>query len=138
MSEVTARAEIMNVIAQIVEDFTAYPLVVEPDNRKVVDQGTQTKPYLAVMIDFLTERQMDLSNRPRVQAQGQIVICVVVKENSGTAAGATLRDFIEPYFSLKNLGTVNCHATEKQRTKVIAGWEYMPILINFWQNKVSA
>ena len=44
----------MTVIAQIVADWTTYPLVVESDNRTAVDQSLQVDPYIKVMIDFLT------------------------------------------------------------------------------------
>jgi hypothetical protein len=138
MSETAARLAIQGVIADIVEAHTAYPLVVEMDNRVVVDQSKQINPYLKVMIDFLTAGQADLSDNPLKQSLGQIVIHVVVKAGTGSVAGSTLRDLICPYFDAKVMGPVHCHMAERQRTQAIAGWDYAPILINFWMHTRGA
>jgi hypothetical protein len=138
MSEVTARQNIMTVIQQIVTDWTAYTLAVDSENRDLIDQATQVNPYLEIEIDFLGATQADLGDRPFVRQVGQVVIDVVAKAGSGTAAASALRDFILPRFDLKVLGIVHCHEAELHRSKTIKDWDHFPILVNFWYYRLTA
>lgn len=137
MNETLARAAIMTVIGQVVTDWTAYTLVVEPENRRVVDQATQVNPYLMVWIDFLSAQQADMADNPLVRYTGQIVIHVVAKCDSGTKPAAALRDFIRPYLSMQNLGTLHLDVAEIYRAKEIKGWEHFPLLVNFWYHETN-
>ena len=137
MSEVLARQGIMTAMAAAVTAHTSYPLVVEADNRKLVDQVAQSDPYIQISIAFMSAEQSDMADHPIVRQMGQIILAVAVKEGTGTAAGAALRDFIRPYFSMKNLGIVRTHAAEIYSSKTHMGWEYTPLLINFWYHDVS-
>lgn len=132
-----ARAEIMAVVARIQADWTAYPLVVEPDNRIVVDQATQTNPYLQVSIKMLSGEQLDMADRPKVEQRGQILLCVVVKENSGSAKAQALLDFLTPYFELQDFAQVRCHAFQAVSDSTVKGLTYYPGIINFWFTRNS-
>lgn len=137
MNETLARQALMTVVAQIVEDWTEYPLVIETDNRNAVDQSQQVEPYLKVMIDFLGGHQADMADNPIERHYGQIVLQVVVRCGDGTAEGATLRDFIRPYFSLKNLGGLQLEAAERHKSREILGWEHLPLLATFYFHALS-
>lgn len=135
MNETLARQAIMTVLAQIQTAWTEFDLKIDSENRDIIDQASQQNPYLAIEIDFLGADQMDLSPNPLVRQTGQLVVYAVEKVGSGTARAARLRDFVRPRFSLQNLGaggTLHCHAAEIYKSKTIAGWEYFPVLVNFW------
>jgi len=134
MNETLARQAIMTILVQVQADWTEYMLAVDSENRDLIDQSKQQHPYLALEIDFLSAEQMDLSANPMVQQTGQLVVYVVEKSGSGTARAARVRDFIRPYFSLKKSGLLQFHAAEIYRSKTIKGWEYYPVLVNFWYN----
>jgi hypothetical protein len=138
MSETAARVALQEVLAQIQEDHVAYPLAIELDNRFTINQETQDKPYLKVMLDFLRADQADMADKPRTRHLGQIVLSIATKHGSGCLEASALRDFVMPYFNLKQLGPMQCQAAERHRSVPLAGWEHFPVLINFWQHEVSA
>jgi hypothetical protein len=132
MSE-QARLDIMNVINQIQADFSDYPLVVESDNRQVVDEATQDNPYLQVEIDYLPGGgQMDLGTRPMVKQVGQLCLYAVVKEGAGSAGAGHLLDFVLPYFDCKTRGIVTFHAGQRVRPIRRNGKWYAPVWFDFW------
>lgn len=134
-----ARIDVMTVIAQVVADHTAYPLVVESSNRAKVDQSLQTNPYLKVEIDYLPGGgQLDLGNTPNVRQVGQICLYTIAKGGSGEAEAAKLMDFVRPYFDCKRFGQINCHAAMAIRSKDIQGWWWVPMLTDFWFVRSSA
>lgn len=137
MNETLARAAIMTVIQQAVDDWDDFPLLVETENRRIIDQATQVNPYLRVWIDFLGAQQAELGLNPLVRQTGQIMVQVVVKCDSGTRLPATLRDFLRPYLSLKNLGGLQTSVAEIYKSKEIKGWEHYPLLINFWYHEAN-
>lgn len=132
-----AQAEIMAVVAQIQQDWTAYPLVVEAENRTAVNQEKQTNPYLQVSLNMLSADQLDLAARPRVVQYGQILLAVLAKDGSGSVQARTLLDFITPYLELKDFTRVRTHAFEVARDTSVRGWTYYPGIINFWYVRES-
>lgn len=133
-----ARQDIKAAFAQMRDDWAAYPLVIETDNRTTIDQATQTKPYLKVIVEFMGGGQADMADRPRVRQDGQIEVHIVDKCGNGTAEIDALADFILPYLDMKNLGIVHTHAVERYKGKDVKGWWHEPLLINFWFHRVSA
>lgn len=113
-------------------------LVVEMDNRKMVDQATQEDPYVQVEIRFLSAEQADMADNPFIRTDGQILLSVVAKENSGTTKANELIDFVRPYFELKKIGPVQCKAVEDYPGKPKLGWYYSPSIVNFWYHRLSA
>lgn len=128
---------IMTVIKQIVTDWTAYPLFVEPDNETSLDQAAQTNPWLQVSIRQISGSQMDLADRPRVQQLGQILLSAVVKDGAGRQGAKALLDFCTPYFDMKDLGIVRTHAFEATAAKALNGWYYAPAIVPFWFDRIS-
>lgn len=142
MSIADVKSTLRAVVAQIVTAHSGYPLVVELDNRDQVDQSTQTNPYLQVEFDFIHAEQKDLADAPLVQQDGQLLMCVVCKGGTGTAAADALVDFVTPYFDLKVFNgsnvVIHCRAVEVMRGKELNGLWYQPMLVNFWYHRVSA
>jgi hypothetical protein len=123
---------VMAVVGQIVNDHTAYPLLVEADNRDVVDQATQINPYLQVTIAPMHGEQAELGQNPNVKQSGQILLAAVVKSGAGTADAKALLDFVLPYFSMQQLGTIQCQAAYPVQGKSAKGWWYQPAIIPYF------
>lgn len=137
MSREQVRIDVATTVQAIVTAWTDYPLVVEMDNQEAVDQSVQTNPYLQVEIRHMSGDQADLSDKPFVYYQGQILLAVVAKAGTGTSDANLLIDFIREYFSLKTLGIVHCKAFEDHSGKLHNGWWYTPAIVNFWYHKVT-
>jgi hypothetical protein len=132
MSLVQARLDIANAVQAVKTAWVTYPLVVETDNRNSVDYSTQSNPFLQVDVNFIDGEQLDLSATPRTITYGQIILSAVTKDGAGSLQGLTLLDFAIPYFQMQDFPVVRTKAAEPQRSKLLRGWYYQPVLINFW------
>lgn len=126
------RQTVRAVAQQIINDHTAYPLVVETDNRDVVDQAFQVNPYLAISIKPLRGEQAEIGVAPLSKMEGQIQISAVVKDGSGTADAEDLLDFVLPYFHLQNLATVQCQAAFPTGGREVKGWWYESAIVPYY------
>lgn len=136
-TESQAVAEIMTRLTTAVAAWSAYTLVVEIPNKTLVDQATQTNPYLQVAISMLSGEQLDMGDNRRSRQFGQLILMVVAKGGTGMIPTSALRDHLAPYFNMENLGTVVCEAAELHMSKPIKGWEYSPLVINFWYTQLK-
>lgn len=128
-----------NIVTAIEAAKTGAPvasLVIEYDNRIIVDTQTQTTPYLEVRILYLNGAQADLSSSPIHRVYGQIHLAAVVKEGSGSALAMSLLDFFYPQLQAKTLGTVHTLMADFAPPKPFNGWVYYPVLIPFWVDKI--
>lgn len=132
MTLTEAHQAIMTVISQIVADHTAYPLKVEADNRDVIDQSLQLDPYLQVTIAPMGGEAAELGPNPLVKHTGQILISAVVKAGAGTADVKALLDFVLPYFSTQDLGTLHCQAAHGVLGYPAKGLWYQPAIVPFY------
>ena len=123
---------VMAVVQRIVTDHTEYPLLVESENRSIVDQAGQTRPYLQVTIEVLDAEQASLGPRPQVKHVGQILLAAVVKDGAGTLEAKALLDFAMPYFSTLTFGTLQCQAAKPTRGREVKGWWYQPAIVPFF------
>jgi len=115
--------------------FTSYPLVVEYDNRILVDTRTQQNPFLQVRILLLGAEQVNVSDDPLHRFIGQIHIAAATKEGSGTKQANELLEFFYPHLQKKTLGGVRTLMSSFSRTQTQLGWDYTPALIPFWYDK---
>ncbi len=130
-----ARIDIVTAVEAAKTGAPISPLVIEYDNRIVVDTQTQTKPYLAVHIKFMDGHQASLAANPIHRIQGQIHLAAVAKIGSGSADALKLLDFFYPQLHGRAMGTVRCHMAKIAPTTIHLGWEYYPVLIPFWFDK---
>lgn len=131
-TQTQASIDITAVIAQIIAEHTAYPLVVEQDNLGTVDEVTQTNPYLKVEIVFLGVDQKELSfEHQLVEQWGQIWLTAICKPGGGTAAVKALLDFVTPYFDNKRMGVVRCRPVAAIKGKEVKGLWRQPALVTF-------
>lgn len=135
-----AQNSIQTVLAQIQADWqlaTGKTLVIELDNRDVVDQGTQQDVYLSVEIIPMNGEQADMADRPKVLQEGQILLSAVARCGSGASESNVLLDFLTPYFDMKDLANVRCHAVKAVQPKEKNGWRYAPAIVDYWYHRTS-
>lgn len=128
----SARQSIVTAIEAAKTGNPVTGLIIEYDNRIIVDTQTQTNPYLAVMIMWMRGEQADLSATPLHRMYGQIHLAAVVKEGSGSAAANGLLDWFYPRLQRKSLGAVRTLMADLAPVKPFQGWQYFPVLIPFW------
>lgn len=131
MSYSQARLDIATVAQAIKTAWVAYPLLIETDNRDTIDLATQVNPFLQIDTVYLSGEQLELSEASKEVKYGQLIVTVVVKEGSGSATAATLLDFVESYFSRKDLSIVRLEVSHPQKMETVKGWCYFPLLFNF-------
>lgn len=133
-----ARVEIATIAATLVAAHSVYPLVVEYDNRLVVDQVAQETPYLQLQMKYLSGMQMDMAAKPIVGQFGQLLLAVVVKAGTGTKAANDLMDFVVPYFELQKLTLLQLKEFQPTAAITLNGWYYVTGFINFQFYRISA
>lgn len=137
MSQAQAYKDIMAVVQRIVDEHADYPVIVESDNRCVVDQSKQDNPYLKVEIVFLDGDQIELGDTARVEQWGQVWISAVCKGGVGSLRSLELLDFARPYFERKRIGTVTCRTVTAAKPKEVKGLWHTPAIVNFFYHRFS-
>lgn len=112
------------------------PLVIEYDNRVIVDTQTQTKPFLLVKLVYQDSFQADLSTRPTQRFLGDIHLAAAAKEGSGSAEALALLDYLYPQLQRKVFGSVHTGTASPAVAKLYRGWYYYPVLIPFRFDKI--
>lgn len=131
------RQSIVAAIETAKTTFTDYPLVIEYDNRMLIDHSTQINPYLCVDIRFMAGEQADLSVNPIHRKIGQIHLQAVVKEGAGMAKALQLLDHFSPLIQRKTLGGVYTRMATFTKEQMYKGWVYYPAIIPFWTNDIT-
>lgn len=126
------RQSIVTAVEAAKVSFTDYPLVIEYDNRIIVDTATQLDPFLVVNIRFLDGAQADLSTNPIHRKIGQIHLQAAVKEGSGTAKAYTLIEHFYQALQQSQFGGVRTRMASFAREQPFKGWVYYPALVPFW------
>lgn len=135
MSMEQARKDIVAAVELAKTGAPISPLIIEYDNRIVVDTQTQTKPYLAVHVKFMDGWQADLAAKPIHRIMGQIHLAAVCKMGSGSSDGLRLLDHFYPQLHQRSMGTVRTHMSKLTNKTEHLGWYYYPVLIPFWFDK---
>ena len=131
MSLESARQSIVAAVEAAKTGFVAYPLVINYDNRMLVDPQTQTNPYLDVEIFYMSGEQADLSANPRHRVWGQLHLQAVVKEGQGRAKADALLDYFYPQLHRKTFGGVRTFMSSIAPVKFKNGLAFYPVLIPF-------
>lgn len=137
MSREAIRTSIVTAVEAAKATFSDYTLLIEYDNRIVVDTKTQTDPFLMVRILYLSAEQANLSNNPTHRVWGQIHLAAVVPEGSGSAKANSLLDFFVPKLHLKSFGTVRTMAATTAASQTLNARVYYAMAIPFWSDQPS-
>ena len=137
MSQSVARQEIAQAIETARAAWTPYNLVVEQENRDIVDQVTQSNPYVGVDVVFYDGQQMDLGPAPLQGIYGQIFLAVCTQEGKGTSGVTPLMDYMNKALSRKAFALVKTGVPKPQPYVIKKGWYCQISLINFWYHELA-
>ena len=126
------RQSIVTAVEAAKASFTGYPLVIEYDNRIIVDTATQLDPFLVVNIRFLDGAQADLSANPIHRKVGQIHLQAATKEGAGSAKALVLLEHFYRALQRSQFGGVRTRMASFAREQALKGWVYYPALVPFW------
>ncbi len=110
--------------------WTDYSLIIEYDNRLLVDTQTQHNPFLCVNLTYFDGEQIDLGSQNH-RDHGLLVISAAVRENEGTAKANALLDHFVPALHQKSVGTLRLWGSRPHKERPHLGWVYYPVAIPF-------
>lgn len=100
--------EIRSTFAQAVENvkvlFTEYPVVIEYDNRMIVNVDNQTNPFLCVETKIVGGRQADLSANPIRRYVGFFILTAKARLGEGTRKQTELLEFFYTRLDKRKIG----------------------------------
>ena len=131
MNRETIRQAVVAAVEARKATWSAYPLLVEYDNRVLVDTQTQTNPFLCVRIMFMDGEQVDLGSNPNHRVFGQIHMAAALRSGEGTARANELLDYFVPALHMKTLSGVRLWGSRPAKDLLHLGWVYSPCLIPF-------
>ena len=132
MSREAARIDITTAVSAAASAWIAYPMVVDYENRELVDYALQVKPFLGVDLVYHDGEQMDIGVSPLVGAYGSIALAVCVPEGKGTSEPNLVMDYFTSNLQLKQWSLVRTGVARPQPSVSRKGWYCLVTLINFW------
>lgn len=136
MSLETIRIDITTRCEALKSAFSGgYPLVVEYDNRDIVDMATQVNPFLQVSIKVLDGEQVSLSTNSAHRWSGVIALSAVVPCGSGTGKANTLLEHFYKGLHRNSFGSIRTFMAEPGGNKEHLGWLYVSALVPFWSDQ---
>lgn len=111
--------------------WSDYPLVIEYDNRILVDTQTQSNPFLCVEIHYIGGEQVDLGGSPNHRVYGQLTLAAAVKEGSGSKQANDLLEHFFPALHLTTIDGARMWGAKPEKTRPHRGWVYSPVSIPF-------
>lgn len=131
------RAAVVAEVEVIKATFTAYPLVVEYDNRLGVDMALQQNPFLCVEVQVFAGRQADLSSNPIHRLTGFLILTSKVKEGEGVKKQVDLLDFFYPKLQKRKIGPAIFEMADFDKPRTVKGWVGYSALIPFRADRVN-
>ena len=108
-------------------------LIVEYDNRELVNRDTHVNPFLCVELLYIDGYQASLFPDPVHRILGTIILTAKVKQGSGSKAANDLLDHFYTAIHLTDTITpIRTHAAKLVRAKSEAGWVGESAVIPFW------
>lgn len=111
--------------------WSGFTLVIEYDNRTLVDTQTQTNPFLCVEIQYIDGEQVDLGGSPNHRTYGQLTLAAAVREGGGSKQANELVDFFYPALHLTTIDGARMWGAKPEKSKPHRGWLYYPVSIPF-------
>lgn len=122
---VVAEAEVIKAL------FTDYPLVIEYDNRVMVESATQEDPFLCLEVVTHAGRQADLSSNPIHRLVGHVILTAKVKVGEGTKRQTDLLEFFYTRLQRRKLGPAILEMADFDKPRTVKGWVGYSALIPF-------
>lgn len=138
MSNIEAyRQQLVSAVEVAKETYANQDLVIEYDNRYLVDMNTQTDPFLCVEVSYAGAAQADLSNKPVHKIAGMLILTAKVREGAGTANAYNLLDHFYEKLQFRVIGDCRMEMANIIRPAKLAGWWGISAIIPFRVNKFS-
>lgn len=137
MSLELARQAITSRIEQVKAQYTNPNIIIEYDNRTLVDRATQKDPFIMVDILYLSGEQASIGLDTYVRTYGQILFSSCVKENTGLKAAAEIVDFFSARLEIREFNSVRTFGASPQKFQETLGWYYLPVVIPFYFDRVA-
>lgn len=133
----TYRQQLVAAIEAAKESYTNKNLVIEYDNRYLVDMNTQSDPFLCAEIVYVGAVQGDLSNKPIQKIAGMLVLTAKVREGAGTAGAYSLLNHFYENLQFRVIGNCRMEIASIVKPAKLAGWWGISAVIPFRINKFS-
>lgn len=114
-----------------------WPVVMDTDNRSLIDFSTQVNPYVSLDIVYTDGKQMDMGLQPWVGHYGYVALAVCIAEGKGTSKANLLMDFMSSRLQLKTLPLVQLEVARPQASVTRMGWFCLVTMINFSYHELS-
>lgn len=128
------REEIRLAVVTLVETrkatWSAYPLVIEYDNRILVDTQKQTNPFLCVSIVYISGEQLELAGVNH-RVWGQVHVSAAVRVGEGSGKANELLDHFVPALHMRAISNLRLWGASPVRDRPHLGWVYYPVLVPF-------
>jgi hypothetical protein len=111
-----------------------YPssVIIEYDNRNIVDTHRQHEAWLEVKVQFVDAYQGDLGPNPFHRHIGVLELSAYTKEGHGTAKGLGLVDYFSSRLHGRQFGAVRTLFTDMRPSSQHKGWYISRVGIPFW------
>lgn len=111
-------------------------LIIEYDNRIIVDTQTQVDPYLIVQVVLMDGKQADLAEHAIHRFYGQLLLGATVKDGSGASDALKLLDHFVPQLQRQTFNGVHMQTAKPAPSRKNLGWTTFPTIIPFWYDKI--
>jgi hypothetical protein len=136
MSVENIRVDVVTKVEQLKASFAGgYSLVIEYDNRDVVDYTTQRDPYLQVSVDVMEAEQASLTQYSEHRFRGVITLLACVPEGSGKSKANKLLEHFYKGLHRNSFGKVRTFMATPGGDKTHLGWVYVAMLVPFWSDQ---
>lgn len=126
------RAAVVAAVETLKTSWVDYTLLVEYDNRIVVDTQTQVNPFLCVHIVYTGGEQASLGQtQTHHRVYGSVIVSAAVKLGSGTKQANDLLEHFIPSLHLTSIGGARMWGASPEKDKEHRGWIYYPVVIPF-------
>jgi len=138
----TTRSSFKAAVATAVEALKAtwsdYALVVEYDNRLIVDTQSQTNPFLCVHIYYVGGEQASLGQATKHhRVYGSLVLSAAVKEGAGDEKANDLLQHFYPSLHMTTIDGARTWGAVPSKERAHRGWVYYPVVIPFDFDNIS-
>lgn len=133
MSRETVRAALTAAVEAAKASFSpGYALVIEYDNRVLVDTKTQKDPFLVVRVVFEDGEQADLAPKPIQRLYGRLELAAAVPEGAGAKLANQLVDHFSAALQMKQFGPVRLRMASPAKDFPHLNSRYYPTHLPFW------
>lgn len=128
-----ARVALTTKVNALKATWLAYTLIVEYDNRMLVNLATQQNPFLRVGMVYMDGFQIDMSTAPSHRILGTIVVEAFTKEGGGSKMANDLLQHFYPSLHMSDaMPPIRTYAAQFKTGRVFDGWQPEAAIIPFW------